>query len=174
MKQMGADEVGTVLRLPVPQVDIRPAHYGDVEGILQTLLRALAESDTPFPAPEQPYCQQYTLDLMAQGFVFVAATEHGRVVGVLMLDKAHWPWTHPASESGRHLFNQHFWVDPAYRRGGTASKLLDHAEARADALGLPLLLQSSSSSDVDLTDRFFALSGFKRIGGNYYRLPRKE
>jgi GNAT superfamily N-acetyltransferase len=110
---------------------------------------------------------------MAQGLVFVAANGE-RIVGVVILDYARWPWTHPNSESGRHLYNQHFWVDPAFRRGGTALKLRKMAEARADALGLPLLLQTSSlDSNTDLKDRFFAMGGFKRVGGNFYRMPKK-
>lgn len=164
-----------VLRLPRPELLVRPAKFADVDGILQTLLRALAESDTPYPDPEQPYCQQYTMDLIAQGLVFVATTDATRVVGVLILDKAHWPWTRPGSESGRHLFNQHYWVDPAYRRGGTALKLKRMAEARADDLGLPLLLQSTSlDSDTGLKERFFAIGGARYIGSNFLRMPKKK
>lgn len=165
-------ESAVVLRMPQPEVLIRTARFGDVEGILQTLLRAHAESKTPYPLPEQPYCQQYTMDLIAQGLVFVA-TNGERVVGVVILAKAHWPWTHPSSESGRHLYNQHFWVDPAFRRKGTALKLRKMAEARADAEGLPLLLQSSSlDSNTGLKERFFAMGSFKYVGSNYYRMPK--
>lgn len=176
MIQGGLDEMraATVHRIERDPAYIRVAKFADVEGILQTLLRALDESETPWPVPEQPYCQQYTMDLIAQNLCFVALAEGTRVVGVIMLDRARWPWTHPNSESGRHLYNQHFWVDPAYRRGGTASKLLQMAAARADAEGLPLLLISSSSSpDVDLADRFFATQGFKRIGGTYFRAAKE-
>jgi GNAT superfamily N-acetyltransferase len=166
-------ESASILRYPKPEVILRAARYADMEGILQTLLRALAESETGYPEPDQPYCQQATMDLMAQGLVFVAANGE-RIVGVVILDYARWPWTHPNSESGRHLYNQHFWVDPAFRRGGTALKLRKMAEARADALGLPLLLQTSSlDSNTDLKDRFFAMGGFKRVGGNFYRMPKK-
>ena len=167
-------EVGTVHRIERDPAYIRPAKFGDVEGIVATLMRPWSESATPWPEPEQPYCQQYTMDLIAQGLCFVALADGTRVVGVIMLDHARWPWTHPNSESGRHLYNQHFWVEPAYRRGGTASKLLKMATARADTAGLPLLLISSSSSpDIDLTDRFFATSGFKRIGGTYFRSAKE-
>jgi GNAT superfamily N-acetyltransferase len=162
-----------VLRMPQPELLIRAAKFGDVEGILQTLLRAHAESKTPYPLPEEPYCQQYTMDLIAQDLVFVASTGD-RVVGVVILAKAHWPWTRPSSESGRHLYNQHFWVDPAFRRGGTALKLRQMAEARADAEGLPLLLQSTSlDANTGLKERFFAMGSFKYVGSNYYRMPKE-
>lgn len=152
---------------------VRLARYADMEGILETLLKALASTDTPFPEPEQPYAQQYNLDKIAQQLVFVAENEAGRIVGCIILSYAHWPWTRPSSESGKHLLNEHFWVEPEYRRGGTASRLIKAAQDRADAVKLPLLLEiSSEDANSDLKDRFVRHQGFKYLGGKFYRPAR--
>jgi GNAT superfamily N-acetyltransferase len=164
--------VSSVVRMPQTKTEVRPGIYSDVHGIKQTLMRALAESETPYPEPEDPYCLQRLMDLIAQHFVFVAVSD-SRIVGAIVLDRAHWGWTRPTSESGRHLYNEHFWVDPAYRRGGTASKLLNLAEARADCEGLPLLLITSMlDGNTELKERFVSMHGFKRVGGTFYRSPK--
>lgn len=149
---------------------IRLANHGDVLAIYETLIDALEASDTPYPEPELPYALQAMLDQIAQAFVCVAVNAADDVVGCIVLDTAHWPW----NRYQKFLFNQHFWVAPAYRRGGTAVKLLAWAKTRADELGMPLQIELSSlDSTTPEKETFVARQGFKRIGGKFFFDPNQ-
>ena len=155
-------------------VSVALAAYDDVFPIHKTMIRALEASETPFPAPDMPYAVQACLDLIAQGLVGVARAEQGSVVGCVMLDYARWPWCAPANPEGCYLYNQHFWVEPKYRAGGTASRLIRLAHCIADAKKLPLVLEISSidEANADLRDRFVKMHGFRYTGGKFYRPPK--
>jgi GNAT superfamily N-acetyltransferase len=159
----------TVERLKRPEPEIRMAQYHDVHGIRLTLQRALEETETPLPPPDEPYCLQQVMDQTAQGFVAVAEVDD-RIVGCIVLAVNHWPWCAPGNPTGHYLYNQHFWVDPQNRRGGTAAKLLKFAKDVAEGRQLPLMLEiGCADSNSELKDRFVKQSGFKYIGGKFYR-----
>lgn len=154
---------------------IRPASLSDTLAIHDTLLDALEAADTPFPAPELPYALQALMDKIAQGLVCVAVDPTDTVVGTIVLDTAHWPWTSPSSAKGLHLYNQHYWVEPAYRKGGAGIKLLEWAKTRSDELKLPLLIELSSlESNTELKDQFVKSRGFRYIGGKFFRTPNQS
>lgn len=143
----------------------RAADQGDILGIWQTLEKALAQAPDFYPKPELPYALQYIMDLIAQGLVFVAVNRDDEVVGTVVLDWAHWPWNRGA----RFLVNQHFWVEPLWRSGGTAIKLLSMAKRRAQALGQDLMLETSMlDADTGKKERFIEKNGFTTIGGKFF------
>lgn len=148
----------------------------DAFGIVDTMRLALAESTTPYPEPDMPYCVQAMLDLIAQGLVAVArGPSRSRIVGCLMLDIGHWPWMHPNNRAGQHLYNQHFWVEPRYRRGGVARDFLKFAKRVSDERNLPLVIEITSiSDDADLRDRFVRISGLTYTGGKFFRAPQTQ
>lgn len=155
---------------------VEVARHEDAFGIVETMRLALAESATPYPEPDMPYCVQAMLDLIAQGLVAVArGPSRQRIVGCLMLDVARWPWTHPNNPKGQHLYNQHFWVEPRYRRGGIARDFLKFAKTVSDERQMPLVIDiSSMSDDADLRDRFVRISGLTYTGGKFYRAPQAK
>jgi GNAT superfamily N-acetyltransferase len=153
---------------------VRLAHFSDVSAVHECLERARAELDTPFPPPDLPYALQALMDLIAQGFMSVATDPGGQIVGVIALDVTNWPWCHPENPRGRYLYNQHYWVDPGYRRGGTGVKLLDWAKARADEAGMPLMIEMASlDGNVDEKDHFVKSRGFTHLGGKFFREPNR-
>lgn len=155
---------------------VEPARCEDAFGILETLKLALAESGTDYPEPDMPYAVQALLDLIAQGLVVVArGPVKSRIVGCLMLDVARWPWTHPNNAKGLHLYNQHFWIEPRYRKGGIARDFLKFAKAVSDEKQMPLVIELSNiSDDADLRDRFVRISGFSYAGGKFIRAPQAK
>jgi GNAT superfamily N-acetyltransferase len=105
------------------------------------------------------------MDLVAVRLIWVAACEEtSRVVGCIILNHHVWPWNRQAW----HLVNDHFWVDPRYRKFGTAAKLLQCAKQCAKELGKPLYLDFSFGGiDADLKDRFAKMQGFTYNGGRF-------
>lgn len=150
-------------------VVIRKAIYADVMAIERTITDvAWANADIPLPAPERPYVLQYGMDLISRGLVYVAEVET-TIVGCIMLDTPHWPWNRKAW----YLENAHFWIEPTFRKGGTAAKLIDAAKSTAVEMKLPLrLCFTSDGRDADLKDRWMRMQGFKYQGGNFFFHPK--
>jgi GNAT superfamily N-acetyltransferase len=149
-------------------VQIRPAQFEDVFQIERTLLDAARLAEFPVPPVERPYAVQKLMDLIAVRLIWVATTEENAVVGVIVLSHHVWPWNRQAW----HLVNDHFWVDPAYRKFGTAAKLLQCAKNCAKELGKPLYLDFSFGGiDADLKDRFAKMQGFTYNGGRFCYSP---
>jgi GNAT superfamily N-acetyltransferase len=155
---------------------IRPAMFEDVFQIERTLLAAARSAEFPVPPVERPYAIQKLLDLIAVKLIWVAAETCGKsagekIVGCIVLSHHVWPWNRQAW----HLVNDHFWVDPQYRKFGTAAKLLACAKQCAQELGKPLYLDFSFGGiDADLKDRFAKMQGFTYNGGRFCFDPTKS
>lgn len=159
----------------IRNVVIRPAEPEDVVTMLASLRKGLAEVcyDVPIPEPEMPYAMQAMLDAIANGLVHVAVNAKNEVVGLIALAVHSWPWVSPANPAGRYLTNEYLWVERAYRRGGTAQRLLEAAKGVADTARLPLMIEmSSGGAEAPMKDRFVRSCGFHYIGGKMYRAPR--
>jgi GNAT superfamily N-acetyltransferase len=144
---------------------VRPAVFEDVFEIERTLLDAARMAEFPVPPVERPYAVQKLMDRVAVKLVWVAiCSESEHVVGCIVLSHHVWPW----NRQHWHLVNDHFWVDPQYRKFGTAAKLLQCAKDCAKELGKPLYLDFSFGGiDADLKDRFAKMQGFTYNGGRF-------
>jgi GNAT superfamily N-acetyltransferase len=150
---------------------VRPAQFEDVFQIERTLLDAARLAEFPVPPVERPYAVQKLMDLIAVKLIWVATVDNLSVVGVIVLSHHVWPW----NRQQWHLVNDHFWVDPAYRKFGTAAKLLQCAKDCAKELGKPLYLDFSFGGiDADLKDRFAKMQGFTYNGGRFCFDPTKS
>jgi GNAT superfamily N-acetyltransferase len=159
-----------------PHAKVRQALQTDAFGILDTLIDALNATELPLPDPVMPYAVQHMMDLIAREFVWVAEDHKGRIVGCLALNFGQWPWVPGHDRRGTHLFNEHFWVDPAFRKGGTALRFLALAKARATTLKLALMIElafidEGTKGRLSRKDRFVANQGFRYIGGKFYWTP---
>jgi GNAT superfamily N-acetyltransferase len=152
--------------------NVREAIFEDVFQIERTLLDAAQAAEFPVPPVERPYAVQKLMDLVAHKLIWVAiCSESERVVGCIVLSHHVWPWNRQAW----HLVNDHFWVDPQYRKFGTAQKLLQCAKQAAQELGKPLYLDLSfGGADADLKDRFAKMQGFTYNGGRFCFDPTKS
>ena len=135
----------------------------DLFAIEQTLLKAAELADFPVPSVERPYVYNKLLQLIDHRLVWVAVGE-SRVVGCLILEHAYWHW----NSKVWFLTNPHFWVEPKYRKGGTAAKLLQCAKQCAVELKVPLYLELSFGGlDSHLKDRFVRMQGLAYKGGRF-------
>jgi len=99
----------------------------------------------------------------------VVVEEDGVIRGGLLLDDMSPWWT-----SARALFETGFYVDSKYRKGTrAAAALLDAGKAIATDMGLPFFVTPITEADTAKKERFFAMQGFKRIGG-YYRWENQK
>lgn len=156
------------------QTLVRPASFEDTFAIVESLRVGFSEVDTPYPREDVPYVYQAMMDQIAKGLVAVAGNAAGVVVGVLVLDETRWPWTHPSNKAGYHLYNQHWWVEPTARKGGAGLKLLDWAVARAEQVGLPLMIEMAClDASTDAKDDLLRRKGFKHLGGKFFRESAK-
>lgn len=148
---------------------IRLGRFEDVFAIEQTLLVAAVEAGFPVPVVEQPYAYQKTMDLIARGMVFVAE-EGSRVVGVLILGTQVWAWNRQVWQ----YCDEYFWVEPEFRKGGTAEQLLEAAKAKAHEEGRMLWIDLSfGGADTELKDRFVKRCGFTYKGGRFLFDPSR-
>lgn len=146
------------------QVEVREAAYEDVFQIRDAIEAARGLSDIALPPVEYPWAVQYTLDLIRDRLVFVAAVDR-EVVGVIIGAVCHWPWNRDA----KFIENIHFWVAAKHRKGGTGVKLLRALKARAQELQMPLSIRVTfSDGAADTKDRFLRMQGFKYIGGTFW------
>lgn len=152
---------------------IRRAHISDLWGISQTLISLAKDSKGFYPDPDLAWASHRMIDAIEANHVAVADYPDKTIVGVIALDLSHFQWTHPGNPKGHYYSTEHFWVAPGHRRGGTAKRLLEWAERRADADGLRLHVQMFTPDDTThLKDRFVANQGFDYLGGNFIRTPR--
>lgn len=144
------------------RVIIREARYTDLFGLERTLTQALTLGGFSEPI-EQPYAYKKLLDLIGFRLAWVAEAD-GHIVGCLVLSHHCWPW----NSQEWHLAQEHLWVEPEYRRGGTAAKLLGCGKQCAHELGRKLVLNISfGGEDAPLKDRFVKSQGFAYIGGRF-------
>jgi predicted N-acetyltransferase YhbS len=141
---------------------VRPAVFEDVFQIERTLLKALAMGWFSEPI-EQPYAYKKLLDLIGFRLAWVAEVD-GNIVGCLILSNHYWPW----NSKNWHLAQEHLWVEPEFRKGGTAAKLIACGKECARELGRKLVFNISfGGEDADLKDRFVKAQGFTYIGGRF-------
>lgn len=156
------------------QTLVRPATFEDTFGIVESLRLGFAEVDTPYPREDVPYVYQAIMDQIAKGLVAVVGNAAGVIVGVIVLDETRWPWTHPSNKAGYYLYNQQWWVEPAARKGGAGLKLLTWAKARADEVGLPLMIEMAClDASTGEKDELLKHLGFKHLGGKFFRESAK-
>lgn len=149
------------------QIEIIDAVLEDALKIEATLISAQQASPTPLPFPERPYAVQAMMDSIAQGLVGVAK-QSDKVVGVVVLGWWGWPWNRQV----KWLVNMHWWVEPEYRSGGTAKKLLDWAKNKSDELQLPLRLEITyGGEDAGKLDTFIKRQGMEYTGGSFLYIP---
>lgn len=146
-------------------IEVRLARYEEVFAIEATLLKAAAAAEFLVPEVERPYAVQKLMDLVARKLIWVAVDDKTtETVGCVVLNHHVWPWNRQVW----HLVNDHFWVEPGYRKFGTAKKLLDCAKQCARELGRPLYLDFSFGGiDSDLKDRFAKMQGLRYNGGRF-------
>ena len=141
---------------------IRSGHYDDIFEIEALLIKARDEIDLKDnPHQETPYIY-HDLIHQAEAGLLIVAEDGGYVCGVMALATSHWPWNR---KQGQHLINNHFYVDPEYRRGGTARKLLEAAKVVARERGMPLRIDLMGAGSRELKDRFCEMSGLRYLGG---------
>ena len=144
--------------------DIRPAVHDDLFGIRDALEYGRTIAGRELPEGEFPFFLQYTLDLIAQKLVFVAVVGND-VVGIIAADWAHWPW----NRKSLFLDCKQFFVQPAFRKGAAASKLLTAMKERARELNMPLQLSITYPDGAEeYKDRFLKMQGFEYTGGNFW------
>jgi GNAT superfamily N-acetyltransferase len=161
--------------VPLKRAKVRLALQTDAFPILDTLLDALDATELDLPDPVMPYAVQHLMDLIAREFVAVVEDPHGHIVGCIALNFGQWPWVPGHDRSGTHLCNEHLWIDPRWRKGGTAVRLLMFAKGRAQTLKLPLMIElafiDEGTKSLSPKDRFVANQGFKYIGSKFYWTP---
>lgn len=154
---------------------IRLATYRDALALQDSLWKCQALSDTPYPDPCIPYAAQRLMEMADMGQIAAAVDEDDRIVGCIILSRAHWAWVHPDNPRGWYIINEHFFVEPEHRHGGTALKLLKWAKEEAAKKGLPLMIDFSTiDADIEYKDRFARINGMTYTGGKFWYAPSKD
>ena len=125
-----------------PQLQIRPLTYADLPEVIAIERRA-------FPTPWS--LAMFVLELSKPSGICLVALREERIVGYLVCSRYDVVW---------HVMN--VAVDPALRRQGIATAMLDELFARADEPGEQYTLEVRTSNDaaIALYERF----GFESAG----------
>lgn len=144
--------------------------YGDAFSIVAMLWEARDETDFPVPAPNIPYAYQNLMEMISSGTVWVAKTDEDKLIGVAIASPQRlWHVQEP-----HFLQTEEFYVEPAYRKGGIAARLLEKVTEAADEMGVPLVVSITSGGMAELKDRFVAQQGLTYLGGNLLHQPASK
>lgn len=150
------------------KVIIGGARFEDGFRIIRLLESGRSEVGMGLPYPDQPYAIQQLLDYIGRGYVFVARlAEDGEIVGVLILE----PQKLWYKAAPHYIQSLEFYVDPEFRKGGTAKLLLKRGIKVANVAGVPLIVSVTSGGMAEMKDRFIERQGFSYIGGNLVYEP---
>lgn len=145
-------------------ITVRPARYDDILDVEALLVQTRDEIDIAIPEHELPFALHDLLH-QAEAGLLIVAEDAGYICGVVALGIHHWPWNR---QQGRFLTNHHFAVDPEYRKGGTAKKLIDAAKMIAKARNIPLRIDLMGGGDREAKDRFMQMMGGRYLGGQFW------
>ena len=145
-----------------PPIEIRALSRFDMVAVEAMFRQAYETVDWELPPYDGDHCWLKLIDASRKGMVAVAVCD-GKLVGVLALQLAAWPWN-PAAQF---LENEHFFVDVNYRRRGVARKLLDTAKTIADNAHMPLRITMTFGTDPEKLGRWGKINGLKVLGSNF-------
>jgi GNAT superfamily N-acetyltransferase len=146
-----------------PDIVLRPLNRFDMADVELLFQDAYATVDWDLPRYDPDHCWMMLIDLARRGLVVVATCE-GRVIGIIALHEACWPWNGAA----KFLENVHFFVDRRRRTHGVAGKLLQAAKQISDANGLPLRIAMTFGTDPVKLARWGKMNGLKVLGSNFW------
>ena len=133
--------MSTPERDQTPTVAVRPLNFSDLPQVIAIERRA-------FPAPWS--LAMFVLELSKPSEIALAARRGGRVVGYVICARY---------DEALHIMN--IAVDPAHRRSGVASALLEEVIARGGADGsYTLEVRVSNTGAISLYERY----GFRGVG----------
>lgn len=143
----------------------RTATSYDIVKIGRLIEDAHKQSGAPYPPIHLPTMMDWINRVIATGFVVVADLS-GRVVGSLGMEPFRYGW---AAEPC--LTNAWFYVDPVYRKRGTAAQLMGLAKSFADKHNSFAVIGIQDIVDAELKDEFLKMQGWKYGGGLFLRWP---
>lgn len=151
------------------KIAIAKARLTEVFRIVELLESGREEVASPLPQPEFPYAYQALMNIIAGGGAWVARLENGDLVGVLLAE----PNRLWYRRNLHYLQSVEFYVRPEFRKGGTASRLIEKAKQAATEAGVPFILSITSGVRAEIKDRFVEQMGLEYLGGNLVFDPLK-
>lgn len=104
---------------------------------------------------------KYINAFLQNGTVF-GIQDNGRLVGSLALHEAPFWWSDSTA-----LWDGWFFVAKDYRTTRAAERLLRTAKTLSDAKGIPLIITTSHSLDLERKTLFFEKRGFRVTGASF-------
>lgn len=154
---------------------LRLATFRDAITIQDLLWTCQEMSDTPYPDPDIPFAAQRLMWQANEGNIAVWVDDNDIPRGAIVLAETVWPWKHPMSPDAAYLHNEHFFIDPNFRKGGAAKQMLAWAKNEAKSAGKMLMLDFSTlDGDVAYKDRFARINGMVHTGGKFLYAPSKD
>jgi GNAT superfamily N-acetyltransferase len=145
-------------------IKIRKASLDDLQGIYNLLNDCYNEFHYEYAPGEPLAVMTWAHRVISEGHTFVAMSED-RVVGSVGLHATTFPW----NNSFWYLIDEWIFIDPEFRRGGTASGLIkcvmEYAETVNPDAVTPVQIAITFGDKPEAKDRFFKMKGLKYIGG---------
>ena len=149
---------------------IRSARHKDVFDVAELCEKGRQESLTEMPPLPIPHVYIWYHQLVEAQMVFVAESS-GAITGILMMGQEFWPWdVHRVEPIGTVPV---FYVDPEFRSGGTAIRLLRKAEERAAELGMTVFMpEMNNGVKPEAKARMMSGEGYVTAGAVFWKRLR--
>ena len=143
---------------------VRRATAFDFSAICRLIAAWHDETPISYPAWEENASIQWIAGVLTKGVAFVSIDESsGKIIGSVGFSGQHYPW----NETVWVLECEWFYVNPEFRSGGAAVKLVEMAKDFADDNDSPLILSIIQGLDAELKDRFISTCGLDYVGGTF-------
>lgn len=147
------------------EITIRRAVPKDFVNILRLLEQAVQENEVAYPPIDELKLMEWVTATKRDGEIVVADLS-GRIVGTLGLLVQEWKWS-----TERFISNEFFFVQPPFRKHGTAEALLKAGEKFAHDGKLRLVVSFSGGRKSETKDRMMQMKGWIYCGGMFTKLP---
>jgi hypothetical protein len=153
------------------EIIIRRSEVRDLTGLMVLLPQWIDEQYITYPPVEPKRLLVWVAETLVAGDVWVAVEKkNNNIVGSLAMTAEQWPWN-----SQWFLKDQWLFVMSEFRKGGTATKMIELAKRLAIERNVPCCIGVISGKDAELKDRFVAQNGYVYAGGNFIAgLPTED
>jgi predicted N-acetyltransferase YhbS len=149
------------------QIILRRATTCDAIKIFHVIREAFEATKLDYPGIDEDAAVKWIIDVLSNHGVVFLAEKNGRLVGTLGLQPMQFPWVDPSKPESWYLANAWFFVQPRFRKNGTADHLIKKAQEYADKNGAFLSVGMFLERGAALKDRFLKIQGFTYTGGSF-------
>lgn len=130
--------------------------------LLKLLKRSInEETDLGFPPVNDWAALQWIMNVCYNGFVVIAVTGKGQIIGSAGFSPSKWPW----SAQKQFFNNDWLYVAPEFRKERVAETIIEISKQEAKKINFDLVVGIMMGKKAELKERLLKMQGMKYAGG---------